>query len=476
MPIINKNENKQFHDFFAPMMKNIERLKLVSHIGSFFTQVFVIVLLMRTNLPIEIKWLCTLTSLIIGIFIGGIIEVGLSKFLPFTVKQLLGWEFHNNWFKAMFWAVSLCIVAPLLLASPTLSGIGGNEIVDRLMSGTERPNTDNLDNRLTLKLSELDSIKGVEQQILAISYNKLKDPIKNKYASLIQIQKNKYQKYKKVYNTPKGKWAIDHMRKATDKIESLNVSMSDALSPIVTEEKDKLDELNQKYNQEKTYYRDEKDNQVNTITGDWEKAQTKRDYRAWVWGNILGALAVFFALGTVVCIIIIGIFQMGSGDEIKAATDEPKSGNFIQNLMEDISGKVADYLPTGKAANIEPAMRQIGFNKSGNQPTPKAANIELEITNKAANIKAATPPKSGKVPRKFAALPPPNPKAANFKAANTKAANKGEKVAAKNRQTVQQTKRQIAAKNSGKVTQKEVAAITTLSIRTVRKYWKNTEG
>ncbi len=379
MSFINKNQKEdfstKFYEQFKGLIPSLSKLKIASHIGSFCTQLFVIILLMMSNLPIQSKIICAVLAVVIGLFVSTIIETGLSKFLPYTIQQLLGWNFHNKWFVSMFFALLIFIVLPLSVASPTLSGIGGNELVDKLMKRKQRPSTTHLDQKLTAIFQEIDSIANVEKLAITNSHSKQEQPIKNKYNALIQIQKNIIAKYRKIYKTKK--WAIGHIQKAENKIESLKAEMNSQLSPTLAAQTDVVNNLNARTKAEKSYHRNNIEKEKAAILADWQEQKEKRDFNQFIWGNITAGLAIFFSFGTFACIFIMELFKKGSGNALEVVEDEGKSGKFSFQFLNELGGKIMDILPTGKVVSkaetntvsetetvINPESETIGFKPS----------------------------------------------------------------------------------------------------------------
>lgn len=480
---INKKQPKnkedfyqKFYDDFKGIMPSIGKLKNISHVGSFGTQIVAIFPMALAYLPFSTNYINIPLACLICLVFGLTIELGISTFLPSSVRQVVGWRFYNGWFIAMFLAIFFFLVLPLLIASPTLSSMGGKTIGAMGVTEERRPATDSLTDKHNAQIMILDSLAQKEKDELRAAVELEQQPIINKYAGLIEIQQNIYDKYDKYQKRTGKAWPKDNMLKAKNKIAALEAEKNEQLAPILSSHKQEILAINKRLQAQKDFSQKQTDDKINGITSDYNDSKAESDFKKWIWSGIGIFLAAFFSFGTIVSVVIMIIFEKGSGKAYEAEIGKEESGNFFFNLLEDLSGKVAEYLPTAKAANITPERRQIGFNKSGKAATSKAANFPLEITNKAAKQKAATPPKSGKLPRNFAAPTSKSGKTqkrqAPKKAATSKAASGNKKVAANNQQLVQNTKRQLAANNGGKVTQKQVVKATGLSERTVRKYWK----
>lgn len=369
MSLLNKNQEKEFRELFGPMMPSIQQLKKAGHIISFLTQFFALLQITLSNLPIGWKIVLYLVSFIIAFFISGIIEKGISNFLPFVIKQLLEWKFANNWFRAMFWMVTVFIVAPLVLASPTLSRIGGDEIIENLMTTTSRPNLDYLDEAYQLQVKVLDSIAIKSKTEIKSIYLPQKNVVTSKFKSKVQIQENKKLKNEKLLkkNPIEYSWANGHIQNAKNEIEALNFEMNEELAPILSEETKMINNIDSILLATKKYYLDEKDQDKATILSDWEKKENKRDSKAKLWGFLLGYFAVFGVICTIICIIIISIFEKGSGGIIEAEKQAKGSGNFLKKMGEEISGKLADLLPINRVVSeteTDSETLDIGFKPS----------------------------------------------------------------------------------------------------------------
>lgn len=490
--MINNNQNQQkFYDLFHTMMPKILRLKKAGHIVSFVTQCFALMQIFLLNLPIAYKIILYVVAFIISVFLSGIIEKGISDFFPYVTKQLLDWNFQNKWFRAMFFMLLVFVILPLFVASPILSAVGGNEIATNLLHADSRPSTIYLDS--TYQKTEQDILNNVasEKSEANLQYQKKIAALEADYNAKITIEQNHIDKYQKVYNQG-GKWAKENVLKGKNRIELYRSELAQKKATTLSE----LIQLTEKKDAEKalemTRLHDLKQQEIEKITKDWETATKKTENKKILWGYILGFIAAFGVACTIVCIIIIGIYQKGA-EGIIEESESNKSTNLLTSFFEDLSGKIADFLPTGKAESGseksgKAERRQIGFfsEKSGSK---KAENFHLEITNEAESGIG----KSGKKPEEIAAFS----KKAEAKKAESKSGSTSQKFAAfqkkaevvkaevnekksgsfsnkkpveKTRDSVIKTKAFLMNKN-GKVTQHEVAEILSISERTVRKYW-----
>jgi hypothetical protein len=379
MSIRNNNQHREeFRQFFGPMMPHIRKLKIAGHIGAFLTEFFVLFKISSGNLPVNTKLVLYVVSFILAAFVSAMIEVGISKFTPFTLKQIIRWKFADKWFKWMFWLVCLFITLPLFVSHPILSGIGGQEIIEHTMKAPTLPQLDSLEKKFEAKKIQLQTDNAIQTTKVTALYTAKEEPTTNQYKALISQQENikaKYQKLLKEGNT----WAKENSAKAANEIERLTAEMNKALSPIRAEKTKMINQQDSVLATNIKYYQDEKDKEKDLILSRFGEDDRKQKARTWLWGNILSFAAVFCAFATFICVLIIVVYNEGSGEseDEETSDNQPKSGSFLGGLIKKILPDFGSFFDTKTSGQSE----VLPSNQSEVSGFETRRKIGFEITN-----------------------------------------------------------------------------------------------
>jgi hypothetical protein len=478
MSIRNNNQHREeFKEFFGPMMPHIRKLKLAGHIGAFLTEFFVLFKISSGNLPVNTKLVLYVISFLLAGFVSAMIEVGISKFTPFTLKQIIRWKFADKWFKWMFWLVCLFITLPLFVSHPILSGIGGQEIIEHTMKAPTLPQLDSLEKKFEAKKIQLQTDNAIQTTKVIALYIAKEEPIMNQYKALIAQQENikaKYQKLLKEGNI----WAKENSNKAANEIERLTAEMNKALSPIRAEKTTTINRQDSSLAANIKYYQEETDNKKNLILSRFGEDDRKAKARTWLWGNILSFAAIFCALATFVCVLIIVVYNEGSGESEGQETsdNQVKNGSFIGGLFKKILpdfGSFFDPKTSGQSEVLPSSQSEVSKfetrRKIGFEITNESEVLGSNKTSKTSDSPEVSPSKTSDSRQKPLDRKPSEPELLGSKKTSDLPMSRKDK----DRNFTAVLSAYYAIKKSGREPSiKEVSDATNISTKTVSTYIK----
>ncbi len=317
-----------FAELFGPIMPFIRKTKRTAHFISLITQGFAIYQIAQSSISGLGKTTLMITSIIIAIVVGIVIEGGISKIFPIWARQVCRWKFENKWFLIMFVVITV-MVFPLLIFSPILSGSGAQEGIERIIPIVQKESSQELE---SLYAARIDSLDNKYQDLILMSekdHEKLIKSIQSKYERKININDAIYNKHKTLYQNGSD-WAKSHMDKAVIANRKLRADRDDEISNIENEKLNESKKLRSSLEIARTDITDDKKRNIKDIDSKYKKADTARTTTTTKWGGLGGFLAVFCSIVVALCIIINEVYRAGGGQDYTKTVDLEKQSKLDQ--------------------------------------------------------------------------------------------------------------------------------------------------
>lgn len=348
------NIHQDFAEFFGGLMPGLGKLKILAHIGSWITEMVALITIFNNNVSFLNKFWLTIFSVAAAILVSSIIELGVSRFVPFWTRQLVRLKFTNIWFVLMFLALGMVCI-PLLVFSPTLSGLGGNEIVENFTAQEKKIVTDSLEKNFENRSDSINQI--FNQRVLNLQNQNQKEiiAVEKKFESLTRAEQVEKKRYLAILANG-STWANGHIIKIDKKIENLQAQENSEIQSILSKYGNQIDKLENDRNNAMTVLQTALDRKINLIDQEVNRERKKRDEHINIWGKILMAIGIFCASGVFLIILIQEIYFAGSGKEYEKQDWNKKPGK-LEIIWNLISGKTNDLFNKAIGLNGKPEIK-----------------------------------------------------------------------------------------------------------------------
>lgn len=362
--------NDSFFNRYATLTPTVYKIGFLAQIISGLTEIGVIYSLIYSRV-FEIAPSMAVIIAFIGALVGtAFLEVGLRKFIPYSVKAFL---FKR--FKGLDLAMSVFIILVaigLLFCSGGLSFKGSKELVEIAKPTIELKNTEVINSKFAQ--DKKDVFYNYKSDSIAIAGN-LNGEIKAQekyYLSLIEVEKSNLEKYQakelrigKSYRTTK--------ERIIQKIEKLEAKRDQILANLEKSKSGDLLKLLQDKKTEVAMIRDTMAVQASRIEQANNSAILKADSKTGKYGNMLAWFTVVCLIVFVFSVIINEINKKGSGINQVA---QPNQYQFSESISSEFINMIGDKYNY----HLRTKIRKLA-DKTPAPPLPMAPPVLYDLSN-----------------------------------------------------------------------------------------------
>lgn len=370
--------NKQFAGFFYQTIAPTKTVKFIAQVISAITSGATLFVIVANKLhgilsPTSVQVLAAIIAILTAVFI----EKGLNSTLPTLVRQIARKAFADGFYKAMFIPILLLTV---LFGSATtvLSLYGSQEIAE---NATPKPKTyDLVSLAQTNETREIAQAYEQKQQNLAILHKQQKNIMHAKYEALIAQQQQTI-----ITNTKKQqnghKWAGSHITKAENKIASLQVQETKAMTKLQTKQSKEVNNLHNNEQKEKEQSVTKTDTLLVIAQSQNAKTNAMIANKQKRYGSIFLVLTMCSVIVVFCCVVLIEVYEAGAGVQTIAEPTKP----FFASILSPLQSLLLSLLPQSLQTVINSDNSRI-TTKPNQSKIDDNTNNNREITYDFSNI------------------------------------------------------------------------------------------
>lgn len=349
--------NEEFFQKYAGLVPTLNKLGYLAQVVSALTEVGILYALTRNAVADITSPLLANIAGFVGAILGtAFIEVGLRKFLPFAVRQIL-----NKRFAGLDMVMSVAIFASCLLllgASGTLSFFGSKETVASVVPPAKTEGT-----------GAIDTTVNSHRQINLASYRRDSTAIANRYASQMAALEMAHKAAADAAGTKlkgiEGKERNTGQSFASQKV-TIKQSMADAaaahamkLASLTEAGAKEMQALQDEHNALEADLNRERSEWMTALKESNQAAEAKRQKQVSAWG---GSVAWFTVLCLVILLLAVALQEVhahGSGMQEESIPNEyffresPYSA-FMGALTERIHATMFGWIKAFEEKTPEP--------------------------------------------------------------------------------------------------------------------------
>ena len=354
-------DQKPFFDKYQPLIPTLFYLGIIAQIISFTTEISVVYNIVSSKLhsfpvlidPTTIKAVAWSAA----ILLSGFFEVGLRKFLPYSVRVFL----YDRWTgldRYMSYFI-LAVAGLLLIGSAVFSFKGSKELVAIVSEPTEIK-TDQADNQHSTKIDGIKSQYLADKAATNETYGAQIAAIESKYGGLIAKQESEIALYERKEQRNKKSYTS---RKQVHKgnISKLQAERGAQLADLQAAKRTDLNKLADHKNKASTKAQDSYSRTIEKI--DRKNRTTKADAtdKASLYGNGLGGFTIVCMIVLILSVTINEIHKKGSGIvETVIVSQYDFSPNFVsrffsmakEKFQQKVHSKITEWEGTTPAPTL----------------------------------------------------------------------------------------------------------------------------
>lgn len=326
---------------YEELIPTIKWLSIAAQFISGATASFGIYVVILQKIPIPIKVLAILVTLLLTIIIIGSFEGGIRKIYPFWIRQLLRWLFERGEegkkqksLRIVLFSMLCILLIPLVLGTTIASWKASPDLV---AFGTPPPQLVNMEAvNSNMDNSNAQVFAGLENGILrdSINFQRRIEAEKDKWNAKIEAQAIQHRKYKKLYENGQ-QWAGGSAAKIKNQIiPKLKSKRETAIQQLYSGYSERLDSLQKAKAQILILHQQNKSQILNSTKASNDLEQQKQNSSIEKWSGFLALLAILATLFTLFCFTFIEAFKIGSAD-----TNDKSQLTFFPNINGQEIGK-----------------------------------------------------------------------------------------------------------------------------------------
>jgi len=330
----NQTDN-QFAQDWGEMMPSIIKLKWVAQFFSGLTEAIAIHTVLISNLKIANQFLLIGLSVTLTIAVVVFIEIiVLNGIAPSIFANIIKKRFSTRNIVMMLSAGSF--VAFALVASPTLSNYGSDEMVETFTEEVKSADEElaglNDDNNTLILSAKSDARE--DKKTFDVSLNNQKLSIINKFSARQDNVNTELERLAKI----KASWAKGHIPIQKKKLASIKEEQSKELEQLEQVRINKYNEIDSVLNTTILGYNTQRDEIAKITKDDNKDDKDSRSSKVGLWGGLWGKFAIACSLIAVLCIIIIMVYVVNSGHAKDGEIFKTKPSIIRQRLKGILKG------------------------------------------------------------------------------------------------------------------------------------------